>query len=420
MAGISDKALKTQYSENKYRFSGQLYDNDLDWDTYQMKYRTMDPQVGRFWQIDPLAPKYVYNSTFAYAENRPTIGIDLEGTELVPMILGFLSGNQQVAAAGAIGMYFEAQEAMQANYRLASGESGQADSHLPTQIQSVTSTANQLNDAAAVAQPAVDVLDATTTFASMTPLGEAGLPEVMSVAGKFAPIAFDAESHIAEGFTLNATSKTSISPKVQTALEMLNDMKADGATLKVNPMASNQELNMTIEHNYSKLDLRVETHDLPTKLGGLGSGAPVRHMNVDLTPGKRSLPNCRACNFRKTMSETSRFFVDIVNSMPIESEWLIQAPHKEFVEAINGIPYESDGVFLKLILREEYRKKLASVSINDIHEFIQQAKILWKGSLIFESYDGFEIGTVSKHFVIKGTPLEYHLGQDILFISSNW
>jgi len=81
MAGISDKALKTNYAENKFKFTGQLYDDDLTWDTYQMKHRTMDPQLGRFLQIDPLASTYVYNSTYAYAENRVINGIDLEGTE---------------------------------------------------------------------------------------------------------------------------------------------------------------------------------------------------------------------------------------------------------------------------------------------------------------------------------------------------
>lgn len=79
--GISDKALKSGYAENKYRFSGQLYDDDLGWNVYQMKYRSMDSQMGRFWQIGPLATKYAYNSTYAYAENRVTNGIDLEGAE---------------------------------------------------------------------------------------------------------------------------------------------------------------------------------------------------------------------------------------------------------------------------------------------------------------------------------------------------
>ncbi|WP_188938385.1 RHS repeat-associated core domain-containing protein, partial [Puia dinghuensis] len=178
MAGISDKALKSNYAENKRRFIGQLYDDDLDWDTYQMRYRTMDPQLGRFWQIDPLATKYVHNSTYAYAENRPTIGIDLEGTELVPMILGIITGNGPLATAGALGTISEGQGAMQSNYRLANGTSGQADSHLPTGIQNVVSTANQASDATAVAQPAVDILQTTSTAASFIPVGEAGLPAI--------------------------------------------------------------------------------------------------------------------------------------------------------------------------------------------------------------------------------------------------
>jgi hypothetical protein len=63
---------------------------------------------------------------------------------------------------------------------------------------------------------------------------------------------------------------------------------------------------------------------------------------------------------------------------------------------------------------------LADISINDIHEFIQNVEIVWQGRKIFEAYDGFVIGTVSKHFDIAKTALESHLNQDILFISSKW
>src|SRR5690606_25235159 len=76
MAGISSKALVgPKYPENKYKFTGQLLDDDLGWNTYQMKWRTMDPQIGRFLQIDPLASNYVHNSTYAYAENKVINGI---------------------------------------------------------------------------------------------------------------------------------------------------------------------------------------------------------------------------------------------------------------------------------------------------------------------------------------------------------
>lgn len=40
-----------------------------------------DPRLGRFLSVDPLAKSYPWNSTYAYAENRPIDGVDLEGAE---------------------------------------------------------------------------------------------------------------------------------------------------------------------------------------------------------------------------------------------------------------------------------------------------------------------------------------------------
>ena len=50
---------------------------------YEFKYRMDDPQTGRFWQIDPLSDKYVYNSTYAFSENKVTSHVELEGLESV-------------------------------------------------------------------------------------------------------------------------------------------------------------------------------------------------------------------------------------------------------------------------------------------------------------------------------------------------
>ena len=67
----------------KNTFQKQEFNEDLGIDLYGFKYRMDDPQIGRFWQVDPMADKYVYNSTYAFSENHLTGHIELEGLEKI-------------------------------------------------------------------------------------------------------------------------------------------------------------------------------------------------------------------------------------------------------------------------------------------------------------------------------------------------
>jgi RHS repeat-associated protein len=82
MAGISSKALSFGEPKNKEEtFQGQRFDDELGLNWVQFKWRNHDPQIGRFLQIDPLAEEYVYNSTYAFSENKVTSHVELEGLE---------------------------------------------------------------------------------------------------------------------------------------------------------------------------------------------------------------------------------------------------------------------------------------------------------------------------------------------------
>jgi RHS repeat-associated core domain len=79
MAGISSKALKSQYSENKYKFNdgNELQSKEfsdcsgLEW--YDAIYRIYDPQIGRFHQIDPIAGLAYDESVYHFSNNNPII-----------------------------------------------------------------------------------------------------------------------------------------------------------------------------------------------------------------------------------------------------------------------------------------------------------------------------------------------------------
>jgi RHS repeat-associated protein len=85
MAGISSKALNGA-AENKIKFqdqefSSKEFSDGSGLDMYEFKWRMHDPQIGRFWQVDPLAEKYLYNSTYAFSENKVVVHRELEGLE---------------------------------------------------------------------------------------------------------------------------------------------------------------------------------------------------------------------------------------------------------------------------------------------------------------------------------------------------
>lgn len=66
---------------NKFKFQGQEHIDDLGlgWDSF--KWRNHQPDIGRFFNVDPLAEKYLYNSPYAFSENKVVAHVELEGLE---------------------------------------------------------------------------------------------------------------------------------------------------------------------------------------------------------------------------------------------------------------------------------------------------------------------------------------------------
>ncbi len=83
--GMPKPGLQYNSPDYRYGFQGQEKDDEVkgSGNSYAFKYRIHDPRIGRFLSVDPLAQSYLWNSTYAFSENRVIDGIDLEGSEYI-------------------------------------------------------------------------------------------------------------------------------------------------------------------------------------------------------------------------------------------------------------------------------------------------------------------------------------------------
>jgi RHS repeat-associated protein len=77
MAAISSKAVGS--IENRKKYNGIEFENDLDVNIYDAYYRELDPQLGRWWQVDPQTDNMEQWSPYASNYNNPLLYSDPMG-----------------------------------------------------------------------------------------------------------------------------------------------------------------------------------------------------------------------------------------------------------------------------------------------------------------------------------------------------
>jgi RHS repeat-associated protein len=122
----TDGAFAANY---RFGFNGQQKDDEVagKGNSVDFKFRGYDPRLGRFRSVDPLANSYPWNSTYAFAENSPIMGIDLEGKELLQSITAQRDNSsatiRQVSLDDVLRMAYEHQ--LQSAMRLSSSRTSQ-------------------------------------------------------------------------------------------------------------------------------------------------------------------------------------------------------------------------------------------------------------------------------------------------------
>jgi RHS repeat-associated protein len=85
---------------SRYLYNGKEQVTDLGLGLSEYGFRWYDAGIAKFVQVDPLADKYAYKSTYDYAENKPISGVDLDGLEFYYTSDGVLLGQRTFGADG--------------------------------------------------------------------------------------------------------------------------------------------------------------------------------------------------------------------------------------------------------------------------------------------------------------------------------
>ncbi len=86
MSGISSKATNTLQNKllyNSKELQSKEFTDGSGLELYDYDARMQDPQLGRFWQSDPLAEKHHFSSPYCYVDNNPIHRIDPDGRDWI-------------------------------------------------------------------------------------------------------------------------------------------------------------------------------------------------------------------------------------------------------------------------------------------------------------------------------------------------
>ncbi|WP_143961161.1 RHS repeat domain-containing protein [Litoribacter populi] len=174
----------------RYGFNGK--ENDSETGTQDYGFRIYDPKIAKFLSVDPLAPEFPWNSTYAFSEGSPVSNVDLDGLEKLDfrthMSKGMASGNPALGLITYPADWLEdkivggSERFIKSGFKYAQNERVYQENltrphqHFPEDIGKINHTITQLQTGAEMIQAGSDVLEGYTAVMGLAMGGvESGL-----------------------------------------------------------------------------------------------------------------------------------------------------------------------------------------------------------------------------------------------------
>jgi RHS repeat-associated protein len=238
--------------------------------------RQFDNIIGRFTSQDPIIEGQEHLSLYQYGLNNPLRYTDPDGRMAVECcgetgaaIGGFMSGLGESIVRNAKALTVNLPETIQGFGSLANPvgqmQAAIGGAMLYDKTKSDWNTGDTRTRANIVGNIVGEIGIAVAGSKGVGSLGKAGVVSDIAKVGEVAEI-------------------SKISPNVQNVLNTISDFnKAGGIQKNTLKAIDKQEINWTFKNtDGSRMEFRIESHDLPTKLGGKGDGNPVRHLNAEV------------------------------------------------------------------------------------------------------------------------------------------
>jgi RHS repeat-associated protein len=273
MAGISDKAVKWGYAENKYRFNkgselqNKEFSDGSGLEMYETHLRELDPQLGRWWQADPKTDQsYESVSPYSGMNNDPIRYNDPNGDEGETCCKELLDAVKSFALVTVGGSEAIAQRAL----------TGKGTDFAIDAVNSAGSAMNGMVYSTSLStyttNPAQDIFGVNTNINQpAASMGQSvGLP-LLGLEGPNLPNANSAAVPVSDGLAISNNSF------VPTLVPLLT-LNANGA-----PPLKDQAEDVKDTYNGGKNSVTIRTPDKQIRFdlaGGDHNGVPTPHFQV--------------------------------------------------------------------------------------------------------------------------------------------